>query len=167
MSEEKSKNPGAKNAAIKLAAVKALKEISNEGPWTLTQEILQEIMASFVVTSPDKMPPITELVQHLKKEIEVRYAGEPEVKKILLESVPAPASVRVWVKKDGWEEAVWETIRGEQLFSAVKRAEVIESLRKRATTKSDQAAKIWLTLSGDYSEKMEVNDKTLDTYREI
>jgi hypothetical protein len=32
---------------------------------------------------------------------------------------------------------------------------------------SDQAAKLWLTLSGDYSEKMEINDKTVDTFREI
>ena len=33
--------------------------------------------------------------------------------------------------------------------------------------KSDQAAKIWLTISGDYSDKIDVTDKTVDTYRDI
>ena len=53
------------------------------------------------------------------------------------------------------------------MFSAENRAQVIESLRQRAIDKSDVAAKIWLTLSGDYSEKMEVDNKTVETYRDI
>jgi hypothetical protein len=74
------------------------------------------------------------------------------------------------MKKDGWEEAVWKKVRGDQLFSPEKRAEVIEALRQRAIDPkkgSDSAAKLWLTMSGDYSDKMEVNDKGLEAFREI
>ena len=71
------------------------------------------------------------------------------------------------MKKEGWDEAVWKKVRGDSLFSPQKRAKVIEALRDRAIDKSDLAAKIWLTLSGDYSDKMEVDNKSIDVFREI
>lgn len=155
-------------AAIKLEAVRAVKKLSNsDSPWTIPQEILQEIMAAHTVTNPDKLPPITQMAEELKKEIETRYSEDEETKKLLLDSIPDVRQIRFWVKKDGWDEAVWGKIRGDNLFSANKRAQVIESLRQRAIEKSDVAAKIWLTLSGDYSEKMEVDNKTVDTFRDI
>jgi hypothetical protein len=165
---QKPKNEAAEKAIAKLEAVRAVKKLSNgDSPWTIPQEILQEIMASHTVANPDKQPPLTQMTEELKKEIEARYADDEELKTLLLNSVPDVRAIRVWVKKDGWDEAVWGKVRGDRLFSADKRAQVIESLRLRAIDKSDVAAKIWLTLSGDYSEKMEVDNKTVDTYREI
>jgi hypothetical protein len=155
-------------AVAQLEAHREAKKISNPNSnWTLAQEILQEIMAGHTVINPDRLPPLTQMVEELKKEIEIRYADDAETKDILLKSIPAMRSVREWVKKDGWDVAVWGYIRADGLFTANKRAEVIESLRKRALDKSDVAAKIWLTLSGDYSEKMEVDNKSVDVYREI
>jgi hypothetical protein len=158
----------AEKAVAKLEQVRAMKALSNgDSQWTLVQEILQEIQAAYIVKDPDVMPKTTKLVVELKSEIEKRYADEPETKQILLDGIPAERSVREWLKKDGWEEAVWSKIRQDGLFTSAKRAQVIESLRTRALDKSDVAAKIWLTLSGDYSEKMEVDSRSVDMYREI
>ena len=162
------KNQAAQKSAEKLEAVRAVKKLRNgDSVWTIPQEILQEIIAGHTVANPDKTPPVTQMVEELKREIEVRYSDDEELKKLLLESIPEVRSVRLWLKKDGWDEAVWGRIRGEKLFSSDKRAQVIEALRTRAIDRSDVAAKIWLTLSGDYSEKMEVDNKTVDTFREI
>lgn len=162
------KNEAAIKSAEKLEAVRAVKKLRNgDSVWTIPQEILQEIIAGHTVANPDKTPPVTQMVEELKREIEVRYSDDEELKKLLLESIPEVRSVRLWLKKDGWDEAVWGRIRGEKLFSSDKRAQVIEALRTRAIDRSDVAAKIWLTLSGDYSEKMEVDNKTVDTFREI
>lgn len=165
---EKDQKELSEKVTIKLQAIKAMKEATNsDSPWTLTQEILQEIHAAHIIADPNKKPVVTQMVEELKKEIEVRYADDNELKELLLNSIPTIQAVRAWTKKDGWEEAVWKKVRGDQLFSPEKRAQVIEALRERAMDRSDVAAKIWLTLSGDYSEKMEVSDKTLDAYREI
>lgn len=161
----------AEKAAIKLAAVKAVKDLSNEdSEWTLTQEILQEILSGYLVQDPNAaFPPSTVLVKELKQEIERRYSDEEsnELKDVLLESVPSARSVRQWLKKEGWDDAVWQKIRSDKLFSPAKRSEVIQALHQRAVDKSDAAAKIYLTLSGDYVEKAEVNSNTVDTYRDI
>lgn len=158
----------AERSSNKLEAVRAVKKLSGENEqWTLTQQMLQEIMASHTVVNPDKLPPMTQMVDELKKEIELRYQDEPDIKDLLLESVPAVRSLREWTKKEGWDDAVWGKIRVDGLFTASKRSQVIESLRKRANDTSDTAAKIWLTLSGDYSEKMDVSDKSVDMFRDI
>lgn len=167
--ENKNQRSEAEEKSItKLQSVRAVKKLSNgDSPWTITQEIFQEIQAGYIVTNPDKQPPVTQMVEDLKKEIEIRYTEDEELKTLLLDSIPEVRSVRLWLKKDGWDEAVWTKVRGDKLFSSDKRAQVIESLRLRAIDKSDVAAKIWLTLSGDYSEKMEVDNKTVDIYRDI
>lgn len=170
MENGNNQNPknGNPNAVQKLEAVRAAKQLQNpNSQWTVLQEVLQEIIAGHIVSNPDTVPPATKLAEELKTEIESRYADDDETKDLLVSAIPQPRAIREWMKKDGWEDAVWSRIRGEQLFSHEKRSQVIESLRVRAIEKSDVAAKIWLTLSGDYSEKMEVNDKTIDTFREI
>ena len=152
----------------KLDAVRAARELTNEGSsWNILQEIMQEIQASYIVIDAKTMPDATKLAEQLKEEVEKRFVDEPEKQKILLDGIPHVRSIRQWFKKDGWEDAVWGKIRTDQLFSSEKRAEVIESLRLRAIKRSDVAAKLWLTMSGDYNEKVEVNDKTLDAFREV
>lgn len=166
--EKEAREKANDNRIAKLEAIRAVKKLSNgDSQWTITQELLQEIQAAHVVANPDVTPQVTKMVEELKQEIEKRYVDDPELRELLLESVPAVRSVREWLKKDGWEEAVWGKVRQDGLFTPAKRAQVIESLRTRALDKSDVAAKIWLTLSGDYSEKMEVDNRSVDMYREI
>lgn len=173
MSDEKpkkdlQKSQAGKKATIKLEAIRAAKELSNpNSQWTLVQEILQEVQAGYVVANPDKRPAVAKMTEDLKKEITARYADDPEKQKILLEAVPSARSVAKWIEKDGWEDAVWGRVRADKLFSPEKRAQVIKALHDRACNRSDNAAKLYLTLSGDYQEKLEVNDKTMETYREI
>lgn len=152
----------------RLEALKAVKSLDNgDSPWTLTQEIFQDIIAGHTVINPDKLPPVTQMREELLKEIEIRYKDEQELKDVLIESVPEARTIRKWMKKEGWEESVWNKIKGDQLFSPAKRAQMLEALRIRGIDKSDQAAKIWLTISGDYSEKLDVTDRTVDKFREI
>ena len=152
----------------KLTLLKEVKSLGvDENGYTVTQKILQEIMAGHTIKDPNKLPPVTELVDELKEEIAKRYEDQTDLRDLLISSIPAVRSVREWVKKDGWDTAVWGYIRADGLFTASKRAQMIESLRTRGLDKSDVAAKIWLTLSGDYSEKMEVDNKSVEVYREI
>jgi hypothetical protein len=162
------KNEAIEKSAAQVEAYHNVKKLSNKNSnWTLTQELLQEIMAAHTIVNPKSLPPLTEMVEELKQLIETRYTDDEVSKDILLKSIPTMRSVREWVKKEGWDEAVWGYVRADGLFTAQKRAKVIESLRERAIDKSDAAAKIWLTLSGDYSEKMEVDNKSVEVYREI
>lgn len=161
--EEKDQNYQQK----KLEIVKKVKELSKDSKWTIPQEILQEIVATYTIKDPKNVPKVPTLMKDLESEIKLRYANDEELRDLLLESIPADRHIRNWMKKDGWEEAVWSKIRVEGLFTASKRAEVIESLRQRALDKSDTAAKLYLTMSGDYSEKVEMDNKTVDTFREI
>lgn len=160
-----------KKGADKLAAIRAVKELSGNSDWTITQELMQEVVASYTVANPDKLPPVKTLVEALKGLIEERYATNIELKDLLVESVPAVDSFyskESWFKKKNWDEAVWGKIRGSGLFTKEKRAQMINALYHRGMDKSDIAAKLWLTLSGDYSEKMDINtDKSIDMYREI
>lgn len=165
---EEVKQEAADKAAVKLAAVRAVKKLKNaDSNWTLVQEILQEIIASHKVANPDKLPKTPQLKVELEKEIAARYDDEPETRDLLLEAIPAERSIREWFKKPGWDEAVWDTIRKSGLFTAERRAELINALWERGVNRDTQAAKIWLVLSGDYVEKQEINNNTVDTYREI
>ena len=158
----------AEKAVIKLEAVKAVKKLSNpDSEWSIPQEILQEIVATHKIANPDRLPRIPQLVEELKREIEVRYKDEPELKELLLESIPSDRSVNEWTKKKTWDEAVWNKLRDSNLFSQEKRALMINALFQRGMDKDTQAAKLWLTISGDYADKVEVKDKVADKYREI
>lgn len=166
--EQNNKNSRSEKAVAQIRLLREVKKLSDpDSEWTLPQQLLQEVMANRTVANPDKLPPLTEMVLELKEKIEKQYSEDLEIKQLLLDSIPSMESVRGWVKKDGWDTAVWSKVRVDGLFTPQKRAQVIESLRDRAMDKSDVAAKIWLTLSGDYSEKMEVDNKSADIYREI
>lgn len=171
MSDEKDKTQEEQTSEVakKLQAIKTVKELTKDSPWTIPQDILQEVVAGYTVADPNNIPKTPKLVEDLKQEINRRYDYDPALRDTLLLSIPNDHRyIREWMKKDGWEEAIWSKVRMDGLFNSSKRAEVIESLRKRAIDRSDVAAKIWLTLSGDYSEKSsETDSKTVDTYREI
>lgn len=158
-------------AIEKSKAIKEANKFNKEGSkWSLIQEVMQEIVATHTIENPDKRPSIQILADQLKSEISKRYAENKEMRDTLLSAIPSNVSIQnSWFKKDGWEEAVWSKVRVAGLFSKERRARMINSLFERGMSKSDNAAKIWLTLSGDYSEKSQETEKnkTMEVYREI
>lgn len=163
------KREKSEKAAEKLRLVRKVKELSGDSEWLITQQLLQEIHASYIIADPNKkLPPVKKLIEELKVLVKERFEHDEETCELLLQSIPSELSVREWLKKENWEEAVWTKLRASGLFSKEKRAAMIDTLWKRGVEGSDTAAKIWLTLSGDYSEKMDINsDKRVETFREV
>lgn len=147
------------------AKVKAL----SSGEWLLTQEILQEIEAYYLVSTKDsKKPASIKAVDLLKEEIVKRYSEDEELCKLLVESVPNSQNIRRWRQIEGWDDAVWAKLKNNNMFNNQNRYLVMDSMLKKALEGDVSAAKIWLTLSGDYSDKMDINtDKRLEAFREI
>lgn len=165
-----SDNSTSKKIVEKLNHRKAVKLLSNNNSkFLLTQELLQQIQATHLVMNPEKKVPVTQLITELKDLIKDMYSDEPDTMTVLIDSIPSEQTVRSWLKQPGWNESMWSFVKTDQLFSSGKRASVINSLYKRSIEGDDVAAKIWLTLSGDYSDKLDVSgkDKALDAFREI
>ncbi len=152
---------------LKVLAMKKAKELSGDGRWDIIEQIAQEIQAHHVLTK-SKLTAAQHL-QFINDEIKSRYSDQPEVMEILLDAVPSGTTLGTWKKKKEWEEAVWMKLRGEGLFTPDARAQVISKLFDQAATDGNvQAAKIWLTLSGDYVEKGEgAKNDAMDLFRQM
>jgi len=171
MSNDQNNNDINKQRNVKKLAAAQVKhltqEIVGDSDWTLLQIILQEIVATFICEDKPR-PSVEKLVEFLSEEVELRYKEDERVKDILLAGIPSRVAVSVWLKKEGWDEAVWQSIKSSGLFTAERRASIIDALYQRGKDKSDTAAKLWLTMSGDYSDKLDVSsDNTIDQFREI
>lgn len=157
-------------ATLKLAALRAVKALNNKGSkWNLIEDMMHEILATKIIGNPDVLlkPPVSEVLEDLKKEIANRYEKEEETRELLLSAIPSKATAANWFKKDGWDQAVWDKVRGTGLFSPERRAKMINSIYNRGLDKSDNAAKLWLQLSGDLVENKTMDNKTIETFREI
>jgi hypothetical protein len=179
MSDEENKNKyahlnptqmvKAELAAEKIRAAAKVRELSKGKDWTILQDIAQDIIANHTVKDPNSRAEIAEVRRQLITEVEYRYQNEPELKQVLLDGIPSADSMMAWTKKEGWEQAVWKKIHETGLFSKERRAAMINALFTRGLEKDTTAAKIWLTLSGDYIEKSQVDNKdaTVERFREI
>jgi hypothetical protein len=146
-----------------------LKANSNPGKWHILQEYLIEIQADGKLKEGlgQKYPTYDDQLILLHKKIEVEFEKDPETCEILKNYVTNKTTIFKWGKLPGWADAVIEKMKTYGLFTPEKRAEVIESLRKKAVDDGDvQAAKTWLTMSGDYSDKVDVNDTKFEKYKE-
>jgi hypothetical protein len=156
----------------KRLALKRVAEISGNSEWTLLQQILHDIEAYYVIKN-DKKPAVEKSIELLKEEIKTRYSTdieeEREIRDILLEAVPSKNTIIKWRESKNWPEAVWSKARSGPtgLFSPDKRSNVIYSLYNSAVSGNVPAAKIWLTLSGDYVEKAETKNEVVEQFREI
>lgn len=150
----------------KRAAQKKVEQLAGDSEWSLLEQILQEIEATYF-TNGQKSPGNQEFLDLLIKEVNVRYEEDEEIKKLLLEAVPSRVTIGKWRKKKGWEEALWAKVRVAGLFTSDKRASVINQLFTMANSGNVNAAKVWLTLSGDYQEKGDTKSEVLDQFREI
>lgn len=166
-SEEQLKKERKEKAQVKMMATKKVRELSGDSKWSILQQIAQEILATYVIQD-QKPPSLRQLREDLIKEVENRYSDQPDVKQILMDGVPSIQTIKVWRQANGWEEAVWDKIKDNGVFTKERRTKLLMALYDRALKKSDNAAKLWLTLSGDYSEKLDIKqDNTLDKFREI
>lgn len=167
--DEEVKTAKLEAAHKKVENLQLVKAMKTDSEWNLLEEILQDVISIYVVQDPEaKLPAVRKLREDLVNEIKTRYKQDITVKDLLLEAVPSEVTIGKWIKKPKWEEAVWARIRTDGLFTKEKRAKMIDSLFKRGLDKSDNAAKIWLTLSGDYSEKLDITqDKAAERFREI
>lgn len=154
-------------AQLKSLAIKKIEHLNGDSEWTLIQQIAQEIEADHKIRN-QKLS-LDNHVELLKQEIANRYNEDPVTRDLILEAVPSKVSVHHWKKKKGWEEAVWVKVRGEGLFTSDNRAKIIQKLYEQAAIDGNvTAAKIWLTLSGDYSEKdTSGRNEVLDVFRNL
>ncbi len=153
---------------LKVIAMKKAKELSGEGRWDIVEQIAQEIQAHHVLVNKGKLT-AAQHIQYIKDELNSRYADQPDILEILLDAVPSGTTLGHWKKKKEWEEAVWIKLRGEGLFTPDSRAQVITKLFDQAVQHGNvSAAKIWLTLSGDYVEKGEnAKGDAMDLFRQL
>lgn len=153
-------------AQTKRLALKRIEGLSSDSEWNLLQQILQEIEAT-LITKGEKKYGNEYLGKLLKEEVKERYQVDKDLTATLLEAIPSRYSIANWRAKKGWSEAVWNGIRTCGLFTKEKRAQMMEAVFNRGINRSDNAAKLWLTLSGDYVEKGENKSDVLDLFREI
>ena len=163
--EGSDKGPRSSNLRFK-ALVSRRQPLAKSKQWTLPQEIAQEIEATCAI----KQKTITAqlLLKYTIDEIERRYKDNPELMEVLIEIAPTFRTLQQQRLREEWKKEVWDIIKSSGLFTADKRSTLIDNLYEQATAKGNvNAAKVWLTLSGDYVEKSETATKDIDTYREI
>lgn len=152
---------------VKVLARQKVKALSGDSEWDLVQQIAQEIEAHHLIS--ERKVSLAKLLELIKEEVKARYSDQPDLLEIVEESIPSVMTLSNWKKKKGWEDAVWMKIRGEGLFTSDRRAKVINTLFEQASSKGNvNAAKVWLTLSGDYVEKGD-NGKSeaIDMFRQM
>ena len=167
MDDKTKRNKAREEKIAVLAEVKAMKTDSD---WNVLEEILMDVLSVYVIKNPDsdKGPPIRQVRDDMIAEIKVRYKEEKDVRDLLIKAMPSEVTLGKWAKNPKIQEAVWSKIKDTGLFTKERRAEMINALYNRGINKSDNAAKIWLTLSGDYSDKIDINqDKAVEKFREI
>jgi len=169
MSDEDIKQKRKDAAHLRVTSLTEVRQMKSDSDWNLLEEIIQDVMAVYVIKNPNKQnQSMKKLRADTEGEINVRYAKEVELRDLLINALPSEISLSKWVKPTKWVDAVWNKVRTDGLFTAESRSTMIKALYDRGLEKSDTAAKIWLTLSGDYSDKLDVStDKTLEKYREI
>jgi len=164
---EQEKKDRADKAIVQRLALKKIENLTSDSEWNLLEQILQEIEAYYVV-SRQKIPANEALHAQLTEEVKTRFADDEDVRTALLEAVPSRVTISKWRKKKGWEEAIWAKVRGTGLFTGDKRAAVINNLYSSALEGNVNAAKIWLTLSGDYTEKdTTAKNDAMDMFRQL
>ncbi len=146
-----------------------LLSVSNQGKWHLLQEFMLEIQADAKLKQGlgQRFPTQNELLELLKKKIQVEFKDDSITMNALILCVPTHQALSKWSKISGWTDAITDKMKKFGIFTAENRAEVMEALRQKAVKEGDtQAAKIWLTMSGDYTDKVDVTDTKFEKYKE-
>lgn len=163
------KKKRAEAKALKLVNLQKVRAMKSDGDWNVLEEVIQDVMATYVVRDPEgKRPSVKKMREDVISEIGIRFESSHEDRDVILEALPSEMTLGKWIKQPKWNDAVWARVRTGGLFTKERRSQMINSLFDRGLTKSDNAAKIWLTLSGDYSDKLDITqDKAVEKFREI
>jgi hypothetical protein len=143
--------------------------VSPVGKWNILQTYLIEIQADGKLKEGlgQRFPTQKEQLELLKKKIESEWKNEQPTIDALLTCVPSQQMLSKWTKSKSWQDTLVDKMKVDGLFTAENRAGVIEAMRKKAADDGDvQAAKIWLTMSGDYTDKVDVSDAKFEKYKE-
>lgn len=146
-----------------------LLSLSNQGKWHILQEYILEIQADGKIKEGlgQRFPTLAEQLVLLHKKIEVEFTNDEETQNLLKGYITTTMAISKWTKLPGWNDAVVDKMKSYGLFTPENRAAVINSMKKKAVDDGDvQAAKVWLTMSGDYTDKVDVNDSKFEKYKE-
>jgi len=154
---------------------KRIEEISpKDSPWNLFQIMLQEVQATDIVENSvngvDKHSPLTKQLGKLMEAIQDSTDLESSVKDLLLEYFPGYTTVKYWVEKKEWQDAVLRKVKDSKSFSHEKRVAVFNAIYKKATENLDmKAAELFCKLSGDLKEAKDAgkDSKELEDYKKF
>jgi hypothetical protein len=147
-----------------------LRAISTSPEWDLGQVVMQEVFSHHAIQNPDKkVVANAEKIIEYKQLVVERYAEEPETRDMLLTCTPAVETIKKWMRKPGWDDAVWNNIKTTGLFTKERRASMINSVYNKGIKGDTNAAKLWLQLSGDLTDGTTVgkNEALVDKFRDI
>lgn len=141
----------------------------DKGDFTLIQQIALDIESTYKLQ--DKKLSAKQLREDLFLEIDERWKADKEVAKELKEYVPSIQIISKWRNLKTWEPAIYGTIKDTGLFTIEKKAKIIDTIYQKAIAESRpdiNAAKLWLTMSGDFAEGgVNKQDDAMDLFREI
>lgn len=144
-----------------------LRELSGDKKWTALQSMMIDIYADgkLKMAEGQRFPTGRELQELLKRKIETEYSDNIKFRTGLLNCVPTVRTLHRWAKLEGWNEDVMKKLKAEHLYSPEDRASIIIALKKEAQKGDVMAAKMVLTMTGDYDEKGQVSDEKFNTWQ--
>lgn len=153
----------------KLRLRKEVRELTENDEWTVPQLVLQEIQAEDEVLESVSGTSATliDQIERMKKRIETDFNEEPEVRDLIMQSIPGYSSILRWTKTDTWKEAVMSRIRNHKVFSNINRTKVLDNIFKVATSGgavSIKAAELYFKLEGTLNPSKENKGEVDDVY---
>jgi hypothetical protein len=145
-----------------------IQSLSAQGKWHLLQEYLMDIQADGKLkqSQGQKFPTYAEQQILLHKRIASEFEEDPDTRDLLLGYVSTPKTLSRWSQLPGWNDAIIDKMKRTGLFTAEDRAAAIKAMLDKAKLGDVQAAKIYLTMSGDYTDKVDVSDQKFEKYKE-
>jgi hypothetical protein len=166
--EEASEEPSSKDADRIVLAHE-----SSDGKWNLIQEYLIEIHADARLKEGtdstgkpgQRFPTLREQRELLKRKIEEEYSHDQKLRTSLINCIPSRMSMSRWTRLDGWDDAVVAKMKSFGIFTPTARGEVMKSIHKKAVDGDMIAAKLYVSMSGDFVEKGQAGDEKFEVWK--
>ena len=157
-----------KEKSVRERAKLVIQSLSAQGKWHLLQEYLMDIQADGKLkqSQGQKFPTYAEQQILLHKRIAEEFDEDHETRDLLIGYVSTPKTLSRWTQLPGWNDALIDKMKRTGLFTAEDRAAAIKAMLDKAKQGDVQAAKIYLTMSGDYTDKVDVSDQKFEKYKE-
>lgn len=160
----------------RLKANKEAKALCDNKDWTPIQLLFQDVqaVAEIATVVQDKHTSITDQIQLLREKIEADFVDDEELKKALLETIPAYSTITYWTRLESWKRAIQDRIRSIYVFSNANQLRVLDALLKAATSApgsggSVKAQELYFRLEGSLGadKKTEEKDATYERYKNL